>query len=83
VHIRRGRLTREQGLEIVKLHDGRFPWTYLGKSIETILGPIGLTVNEFQDICDSFTNRAIFKSASNGNLIRRDDGSPLKINFDN
>ena len=83
LHIRRGRLTREQGLEIVKVHDGRFPWTYLGKSIESILEPIGLTVKEFHDICDSFTNRAIFKSSSNGNLIRRDDGSPLKINFDN
>lgn len=33
MHIRRGRLTRSDGMEIVKRHDGKFPWTYLDLSL--------------------------------------------------
>jgi len=28
LHIRRGRLTREDGMHLVQIHDGKFPWTY-------------------------------------------------------
>src|SRR6185369_10046783 len=31
LHLRRGRLTRADALTLVKKHDGKFPWTYLGK----------------------------------------------------
>ena len=37
MHVRRGRLSRADALELVKRHDGRFPWTYLGKPIEEVL----------------------------------------------
>jgi len=83
LHIRRGRLTRDQGLEIVKKHDGRFPWTYLGKSLGEILSPMEMSVDEFKEICDAFTNRAIFKTSSSGKIVRREDGSPEKVNVDN
>jgi N-acetyl sugar amidotransferase len=83
LHLRRGRLSRKDALEIVIERDGRFPWTYLGKHVAEILRPLGLTVEEFQSICDIFTNHELFETDSQGRLKRRADGSPIKTNFDN
>jgi N-acetyl sugar amidotransferase len=41
--IRRNILSREDGLEIVKKHDGKYPHTYLDKDINEILSYIGIT----------------------------------------
>ncbi|MBI1954486.1 MAG: N-acetyl sugar amidotransferase, partial [Proteobacteria bacterium] len=54
-HIRRGRLSREDALPLVKVHDGKFPWTCLGKPLEEILKEIDMNVGEFMTICDRFT----------------------------
>ena len=78
-HIRRGRLRRDDVLQMVKKHDGVFPWTYLGRPIEEILGEIDMTLGEFLIICDRFTNRNIFATDNRGNVIRDDDGNVLKI----
>lgn len=83
LHIRRGRLSREDAIEIVKERDGKFPWTYLGKPLEDILKPIDLTVEEFIKICDRFTNKKIFKTDSRGNLIKDKYGNLTKIKYDN
>lgn len=83
IHIRRGRISREQGLELVKLHDGKYPWTYLGKSLQDILAPIGLSVEEFDEICDRFTNHSIFKHDDDGNLLKDRQGNLTKLNYDN
>lgn len=83
LHIRRGRLTRETGLAIVKRTDGKFPWEYLGKSLEEILKPLDLNVDDFIKICDRFTNKKIFKRNDNGTLIRDREGNLTKINYDN
>jgi N-acetyl sugar amidotransferase len=83
LHIRRGRLTRQDGLDIVKNLDGKFPWSYLGKSLEEILRPLDMTVEEFIRVCDKFTNKKIFKRDVTGNLIKDRDGNLTKINYDN
>ncbi|MBI3336757.1 N-acetyl sugar amidotransferase [Candidatus Peregrinibacteria bacterium] len=83
LHIRRGRLSRADGLEAVKKYDGHYPWTYLETTLEEILDDIGMTMDEFNETCDKFTNRDLFKCDSRGNLIRREDGSPEKLNDDN
>ena len=82
-HIRRGRMSREDGIELVRKHDGKFPWKYLGVPIEDILNDISMSLEEFQDICDKFTNRKLFVSDRKGNLVREADGSLVKINYDN
>ncbi len=82
-HIRRGRLSREDGMDVVKRLDGKFPWEYLGKSLEDTLKPLNMNVNEFIRICDQFTNKKIFQKDSQGDLLRREDGSLIKINYDN
>jgi N-acetyl sugar amidotransferase len=83
MHIRRGRLTRQDGLNAVRRLDGTFPWEYLGKPLEKILRPLDITVDEFIKICDKFTNKKIFKRDDSGALIKDRDGNLTKINHDN
>jgi N-acetyl sugar amidotransferase len=83
LHIRRGRLTRRDGLDIVRRLDGLFPWEYLGKSLEQILLPLDLGVDEFVGICDQFTNRKIFRRNPDGSLAKDRRGNLTKINYDN
>jgi N-acetyl sugar amidotransferase len=68
-HIRRGRLTREEGLEMV-LKVERFPWTSLGKPIKDVLAYCGLTLGQFVGECDRWTNRSIFADT------KHPDGTP-------
>ena len=83
MQVRRGRFTRQDALEIVEKHDGKFPWEYLGKSLEDILEPLELSVDEFIQICDKYTNKELFQRDGSGNLIKERDGNLLKINYDN
>jgi N-acetyl sugar amidotransferase len=83
LHIRRGRLTRQDGLDAVRRLDGKFPWEYLGKSLEDILRPLEITVDEFIRTCDKFTNKKIFKRDVSGALVKDCDGNLSKLNFDN
>ena len=83
MHIRRGRLSREDALKLVKGHDGKFPWVYLGVPIEAILKDIDMTLEEFIRVCDRFTNKKLFGCDSRGNLVKDKDGNLTKINDDN
>jgi len=83
LHIRRGRLTREMGLSIVKRLDGKFPLEYLGKSLADTLKPLDITVDEFIRVCDKFTNKKIFKRNASGDLLKDLNGNLTKINDDN
>ncbi len=83
LHIRRGRMTRQDGLDAVKRLDGRFPWEYLGKSLADILEPLEISVDEFIRICDNFTNKKIFRRDVAGNLLKDRHGNLIKLNSDN
>ncbi|MDP4836061.1 MAG: N-acetyl sugar amidotransferase [Burkholderiales bacterium] len=83
LHIRRGRVTRQDGLDAVKRLDGKFPWEYLGKSLEDILRPLDISVDVFIRLCDKFTNKKIFKRDASGALIKDHVGNLTKINDDN
>lgn len=83
LHLRRGRISRQDALEIVQERDGKFPWTYLGKSIEQILAPLDMTVDEFNKVCDTYTNKAIFEKQPDGALKKDSLGNLTKVNYDN
>jgi N-acetyl sugar amidotransferase len=83
IHLRRGRLTRSQGLKMIISHDGKYPSSYLGKPLIEILEPLGIGIEEFDAICDRFTNKSIFKVNSFGELIRDSKKNLIKINYDN
>ena len=82
-HIRRGRLMRPDALEMVKRHDGMYPHTYLGRSLEDILREIDMTIDEFNKVCDRFTNKRLFQSDARGNLLRDKGFRLIKTNADN
>lgn len=82
-HIRRGRLSREEAIKLIKKHDGKFPWTCLGMKLEEILKDIDMQEDEFIEICDRFTNKKLFVKDKNGNLQKDRHGNLTKINYDN
>ena len=73
-HVRRGRLTRSDAVRMVRMHDGKFPWTCLGKPIDETLAEIGMTLDEFQRVCDQFTNKRLFVVDNRGRPVRDPDG---------
>ncbi len=84
MHIRRGRITRSEGMGLVKKHDGKFPWHYLGKPLHEILEPLELSVDEFIEICDQYTNINIFNTVGDSEeLIKDRFGNLTKVNDDN
>ncbi|MEG4227938.1 N-acetyl sugar amidotransferase [Microcoleus sp. N9_B2] len=83
LHIRRGRLSRQDAIKLLRMHDGKFPWVYLGCHIEEILKDVDMTLDEFIHICDRFTNKKLFVCDSRGNLVKDKDGNLTKINYDN
>lgn len=81
MHVRRGRITREDAVEVIRIHDGKFPWNYLGQPIEETLKKIGVTLEEYIKICDRFTNKKLFETDRHGNLVKDKEGN-LKPLFD-
>lgn len=74
--IRRGLLNRDDASYLVGLKDGRYPAAYLDKNLADILKPYDISIEEFKQTCDDYTNYAIFKTDGNGELKLREDGSP-------
>jgi N-acetyl sugar amidotransferase len=83
LHVRRGRLSREDALRLTRRHDGQFPWKYLGCRLEDILLEIDMSLEEFIRVCDRFTNKKLFVCASDGRLVKDAHGNLTKINYDN
>ena len=83
IALRRDKITREEGLNLIKNHDGKYPWTYLDKPLDLILDKIDMTIDEFNIICDRFTNKSLFLKDEDGNLKRDSSYSLIKINYEN
>ena len=76
-------MNREDGMRLAKRHDGKIPWTYLGRRLEDILAEIDMTVDEFVDVCDRFTNKRLFVCDNRGKPIKDADGNLIRVNDDN
>ncbi|HEY9759818.1 MAG TPA: N-acetyl sugar amidotransferase [Oculatellaceae cyanobacterium] len=72
--IRNGRITRDQGIELVKEYDGKLP----RKALSEFLNYMEMNEEEFHRIVDSFTNRHIFEQESNRKFARDADGNLIK-----
>ncbi len=81
--IRRGRIKRKEAIEIVKNKGGKYPSQYLGTKLISILKEINCTKNQFDKICDNFTNTKLFKCNSFGRPLKDNEGNLIKINYDN
>lgn len=71
--IRRGRIERARAAPIASERDAMFPKTYLGIPIREILRPLDISLEEFFEVCDRFTNRALFE----GSHVRDGEVCPL------
>jgi len=83
LHVRRGRLGREDAIRLVREHDGRFPRTYLGATLQEILDDLEMGFDEFVRVCDRFTNKKLFVTDGSGELVKDERGNLTKINYDN
>ncbi|MDB4623046.1 N-acetyl sugar amidotransferase [bacterium] len=82
--IRRNLLSRTDAIELVKQNDGLFPSYYMDKTLQEILDVYSITMDEFLEQCDEYTNYDLFAQDSRGELILRSDGSPsLNGDFNN
>ena len=79
IEIRYGRISREEGLKLVKQYEGKIPTKYLTE----FLNDTGLTHDEFLKVCEKFTDKSLFKKDTNGNLLIDENGNIEKIHFDN
>tara|TARA_B100001175_G_C19503990_1_gene639805 strand:- start:1499 stop:2635 length:1137 start_codon:yes stop_codon:yes gene_type:complete len=77
-HIRRNRLNRNEAIKINDEKSGIYPAEYLGYDLSEILSEIDCTIEEFNKICDNFTNHDIFKCDNKGRLIKKDDGTLIR-----
>lgn len=73
--IRRNLISRDEAIKKLKTLEGKFPKSYMGKSLEEILNKIGMDKSNFKSICDKFTNKKIFKCDQGGNLIKDDNNN--------
>lgn len=81
--IRRKKITRSKALEIIKEREGKYPSYYLKKSLKNILSDINMTIEEFDVICDKFTNKDLFLCNNKGNLIKDEHKNLIKKKYDN
>lgn len=79
MQIRRGRLSRSEGLKIARKYDGRFPHQCIDDSLQNVLERIDISMREFDEVATNFTNPSIFMESTGGDFHRRKDGSPVKI----
>ena len=79
IDIRNKRLTREEGLKLIKKHEGKIPTKY----IDEFLQDFDMTREEFLSICEKFTNKEIFKTDDQGKLLRDEADNIEKIKYDN
>jgi N-acetyl sugar amidotransferase len=82
-HIRRGRLKRKDAINLVKNKSGKYPYQYMGIKLENILKEISCSKNKFDQICENFTNKNLFKIDKYGKLQKDSQRNLIKINYDN
>ena len=79
IDIRNKRLSREEGMKLVKQYEGKIPTKYF----KEFLDDFELTEDEFLKICEKFTNKSLFEQDGKGNLLRDSSNNIQKITNDN
>lgn len=77
IDIRNKRITREEGLKLVKQYDGKYPHYGINEFVKYS----GMTKEEVDSILDSFTNPVLFEQDENGNFKKDSDGNLVR-NFE-
>ena len=81
--IRRNIISRKDAIKKVRQLEGKYPKSYMGKKTQDILKRINISMNQFDYICNQFTNKKIFKCNRVGKLIRDKNKNLIKLKYDN
>lgn len=74
IDIRNKRITREEGLDLVKKYDGKYP--HFG--VKSFMEYSGMTKQEIDSVIDSFTNPILFKLNDDGNFAKDENGNLIR-----
>jgi N-acetyl sugar amidotransferase len=74
IDIRNKRMTREEGLKLVKEFDGKYP----NYGVDEFMKYSGMSKKEIDDILDSFTNPILFAQHEDGSFKRDKEGNLVK-----
>lgn len=74
IDIRNKRLTRDEGLELVKKYDGKYPH----KSVAAFIEYSGLSKAEIDEVIDSYTNPILFKMNEDGFFAKDEEGNLIR-----
>lgn len=74
IDIRNNRLTREEGLNLVKQYDGKYPHL----SINEFIKYSGMSKEEIDAIIDSFTNPLLFCRDEQGSFLKDEQGNLIR-----
>lgn len=74
IDIRNKRLTRDEGLKLVRKYDGKYPH----KAITAFIKYSGLTKSEVDKVIDSYTNPVLFKMNKDGTFAKDKDGNLIR-----
>ncbi len=74
IDIRNNRITREEGLDLVKKYDGKYP--HFG--VDEFVQYSGISKNEVDKIIDSFTNPVLFAQDQQENFLRDGEGNLIR-----
>jgi N-acetyl sugar amidotransferase len=74
IDIRNKRLTRDEGLELVKKYDGKYPHL----SVKAFIEYSGMSNDEINAILDSYTNPVLFKMNDDGTFDKDDKGNLIR-----
>jgi len=77
IDIRNKRLTRDEGLNLIKKYDGKYPYL----SINAFIDYSGMTKQEIDDVLDSYTSPVLFKMNDEG-VFEKDEKGNLIRNFE-
>ncbi len=77
IDIRNNRISREEGLELVKKYDGKYPHY----AVQSFIEYSGMAIEEIDKVINSFTNPVLFKQNDNGEFLR-DEHKNLVKNFE-
>lgn len=69
IDIRNGRMTREEGFKLVSELDGKYPHFGVSEFVKYS----GMTIEEVDEVIDSFTNSVLFKIDEKGGFLRDSD----------
>ncbi len=77
IDIRNNRISREEGLSLVKKYEGKYPKI----SIDAFIEYSGMSKAEIDNVIDSYTNPILFQQDENGKFIKDENGN-LIMNFE-